>query len=372
MKTENNEKFNHIILRSIIIVWIIQSVITFIVLATHKSDIENRVLGYYSAPRLAELCLVGLITVSFLALGIASFKSFQKREGFILLLSKKGWKEALFLSSFIIISISQASLVILQALSQHPSSQYFAVYANHLRPVFNFFTLICIEFIIWLIFIHRENLRVLYYEEKKALNFFIVALGGLIYVWYNHVEGEQIPLIPKDATDADWDAVPPNSFYIFGGDDGDNKFEQGLFLFEGWRFVNAISITIKTANNSTLDIYRSSINHNIDGDPSNYDYGMGFIDFGLEEEFDTLRENILNLNAYEPLYQGADNVRASTSIVNEVAVFDFVEPNMNPNYDAMAFTTLQTFVAPPALKEKVDAAVNDLKYGFSRVFWIGN
>lgn len=179
MKTENNEKFNHIILRSIIIVWIIQSVITFIVLATHKSDIENRVLGYYSAPRLAELCLVGLITVSFLALGIASFKSFQKREGFILLLSKKGWKEALFLSSFIIISISQASLVILQALSQHPSSQYFAVYANHLRPVFNFFTLICIEFIIWLIFIHRENLRVLYYEEKKALNFFIVALGGL-------------------------------------------------------------------------------------------------------------------------------------------------------------------------------------------------
>lgn len=182
--------------------------------------------------------------------------------------------------------------------------------------------------------------------------------GNEIYVWYNHDTSEQVPLIPSNPDDDDFDDVPPNSFFIYGGDDGDDEFQRGVLLFEGWRFVNAVSVTVKTANNQTLNIYKASINHMIT-DENHPDYGMGFIDFGLEEA----QEDMLGtLNEYDPFFQAADNVRVSSV---PGFGFDFVEPNMNPNYNASAFTTLQTMVVSPALKESADAAVSDLSYGLS-------
>ena len=180
--------------------------------------------------------------------------------------------------------------------------------------------------------------------------------GNEIYVWYNHRSSEMVPLIPTDPDDNDWDNVPANSFYIYGGDDGDDEYQRGLLLFEGWRYVNAVSVTVKTANNQTLNIYKSSINYAIT-DPDHPDYGMGFIDFGLGQA----QEDMLGtLNEYDPFFQAADNVRAGTV---PGFGFDFVEPNMNPNYNANAFTTLQTLVVSPALEESSDLAINGLRYG---------
>ena len=194
--------------------------------------------------------------------------------------------------------------------------------------------------------------------------------GNEIYVYYNLDPDEMrmVPLLPQPYDEDDWDDVPVNSFFINGGPDGDDRTEQGYLLFEGWRFVNAVSITVKTANNSTLNIFRSSINHNLG--PTDYDYGMGFIDFGFDDVNDI---GTGTLNEFQPLYQGADNVRASTSEVNGVqGLFDFVEPNMNPNYDTNAFTTLQTLVAPPSLKERADRAKSELlTYGFWHKYMLG-
>jgi prepilin-type N-terminal cleavage/methylation domain-containing protein len=187
------------------------------------------------------------------------------------------------------------------------------------------------------------------------------------YVWNNLDAGDDVPLLKTVFTQADWDAIPRNSFIIDGGVDGTDEYQRGLLLFEGWRFVNAVSITVKTANNRSLDIYRSTINQNVTSqgsasyDPTNPDYGMGFIDFGVGNRFTSAAAT---LNAYEPLYQGADNVRVSTTTVNGIQkLFDFVEPNMNPNYDASAFTTLQTFVVPPALIDRAERAKQSLRFG---------
>lgn len=190
--------------------------------------------------------------------------------------------------------------------------------------------------------------------------------GQEYFVWYNHDTGEIVPLLPTDYDDNDEDNIPPHSFYINGGVDGDDEYERGILLFEGWRFINAISITVKTANNQTLDIFRSSINQAVTNpafgsyDFTHPDYGMGFVDFGLGGE---TTDTTNTINAVEPLFQGADNLRISTAPVNGVDVFDFVEPNMNPNYNASAFTTIQTFVSPPALKESADQALRMLRFG---------
>jgi prepilin-type N-terminal cleavage/methylation domain-containing protein len=193
--------------------------------------------------------------------------------------------------------------------------------------------------------------------------------GHEIYVWYNDDSNEMVPLLKTLFTQAEWDAVPGGSFYIDGGDAGTDEFQRGLLLFEGWKYVNAVSITVKTANNRTLDIYRSTINQNItvqNGNPNydstNPDYGMGFIDFGMGGKFTNFTD--VGNNAYQPLYQGADNVRVSSLFYrNSAHLFDVVEPNMNPNYNPSAFTTLQTFVVPPALVDKSDEAINRLRFG---------
>jgi len=197
--------------------------------------------------------------------------------------------------------------------------------------------------------------------------------GNEIYVWYNLDLGQLVPLLETNYTQADLDNLPVNTFLIDGGATGDDHYQQGLLLFEGWKFVNAVSITIKTANNRTLDIYRSTINNNIphDNDPTNDlpDEWMGFIDFGLGTQFTDPDRIELNVNKYDPFYQAADNVRFSTAPVpskvtgQRVDLFDFVEPNINPNYNGSAFTTLQTFVVPPALVLKADAAVGQLRFG---------
>jgi len=187
--------------------------------------------------------------------------------------------------------------------------------------------------------------------------------GNEIYVYYNWFTNEMVPLLPPNPSQNDIDDVPVNSFFIFGGPDADDEFQRGILLFEGWKFVNAISVTVKTTNNRTLEIYRSTINHSLTDPYTQFDYGMGFIDFGFDDRADI---GTGTLNEYQPLYQGVDNIRASNSVVGGVPVFDFVEPNMNPNYTPNAFTTLQTFVAPPALKERARNEIRrNLNFGLS-------
>jgi len=194
--------------------------------------------------------------------------------------------------------------------------------------------------------------------------------GNEIFAWYNAEAAQNVDLIPYDPSadppfdQDDIDALPGNSFIISGGPAGDDEFQRGIILFEGWRYINAVSVTIKTANNQTLNIFRSSINHEI-VDENHPDFGMGFIDFGKGTVFTDDTHEMDNLNAYDPFYQAADNVRTDYAPVKGLYYFDFVEPNMNPNFNASAFTTLQTFVAPQHLKDKSNRAEVLLTFGFT-------
>jgi len=197
--------------------------------------------------------------------------------------------------------------------------------------------------------------------------------GSEIYAWYHGEAAQNVdlievtidPLTGRPLYDPDdVDDLPANTFIISGGPDGDDEFQRGVILFEGWRYINAVSISVKTANNQTLTLYRSSINHEIQFD-DHPDYGMGFIDFGHDIAFTDDDHTSTDLNTYEPFYQGVDNLRMDYTPVEGAYFFDFVEPNMNSNFNANSFTTLQTFVAPHQLKDKSNRAELLLTLGFN-------
>ena len=164
------------LIQGLSLLWLFQAIVTFITLLASKSD--RVVWANYSIARLMELFLMGIIIIALIAFIKIAFKP----EGLLLipLVQKKGWKEALFFGSIFFTIFPQISLVILLALSQNSSSYYFAGYANHLRPIFNFITLVSVEFFLWVLFIHRENFKKNILEEKKSLKVLFIVLGTLI------------------------------------------------------------------------------------------------------------------------------------------------------------------------------------------------
>lgn len=127
-----------------------------------------------------------------------------------------------------------------------------------------------------------------------------------------------------------------------------NEFERGLLLFEGWRLISAVSVTLRAANETVLQDYVSSIDFTLpQGVP---EFGYGFTDFG---------GGSIGANMVNPLYRAADNVRSNSYFDPETATvynpadgdtFDIIEPLASTNYEPTRFVTLQSMVAPPLLQ----------------------
>ncbi|MEO7993203.1 MAG: prepilin-type N-terminal cleavage/methylation domain-containing protein, partial [bacterium] len=114
-----------------------------------------------------------------------------------------------------------------------------------------------------------------------------------------------------------------------------NETERGMLLFEGWRFINGLSVTLRTANDTYLQEYVSSIDYTLT-DPAAPEFGLGFTDFGGAN----LSENMTN-----PLYRGVDDHRggffdAETGAIiqpGDTDSFDIIEPLASTNYDPTKF-----------------------------------
>ena len=158
-----------------------------------------------------------------------------------------------------------------------------------------------------------------------------------------------------------------------------NEFERGLLLFEGWRFVNTIMVTVKGANQELQDTYFQTIAQEISSqsfgsyDVNHPDYWLGFVDF---QQGGNYQGDVSGLNTANPLWHAVDSYREGVSLTpgqyinpddGTMFPFDFVEPNGNPNYDPGRFVTLQTMSAPPILKVTADQAVRQITFGLSYV-----
>ena len=147
-----------------------------------------------------------------------------------------------------------------------------------------------------------------------------------------------------------------------------NEFERGLFLFEGWRFVNAVMITIKAANPELQqDYFSSTVNDDTLIDKNEPDFGLGFVDFQKGGSYQD------GLNVVDPLWHALDSYREGMKIDNTVTIypdgndgpFDFVDPNGNAAFDPGRFVTLQTIVSPPILYSTSREAASQLTFGLS-------
>lgn len=149
-----------------------------------------------------------------------------------------------------------------------------------------------------------------------------------------------------------------------------NEFERGTLLFEGWRLVNAVMITVKAMNPDLQNTFLQTISDEITyNDPNHTAFGLGFTDFQRGESY---INDFAGLNAADPLWHSLDSYRDGLSITPtsdikpwDADVFDFALPNTNPAFDPGRLVTLQTIVRPPILQKTALDAVGGLRYGLS-------
>lgn len=184
--------------------------------------------------------------------------------------------------------------------------------------------------------------------------------GNEIYVWSRpgtgriNVDEADYLSDPQDYIDS----YPSQTFICT------NEFERGLLLFEGWRLINAVSITLRAANKTVLTEYVNSIDFTTGVTPGDPEWGYGFTDLGGSN----FTENSVN-----QLYRAVDNTRGgyfdpvTATVINPGTVdsFDIIEPLASTNFDPTRFVTLQTFVAPPLLKERSEEFQGGFRAAFS-------
>jgi len=193
--------------------------------------------------------------------------------------------------------------------------------------------------------------------------------GDEIFSWATPDGDLNLP--PANSTRAEiiehWkDEDPSDDRYTFMPT---NEFERGLLLFEGWRYVNTIMITIKAANTELQENYFTSISHDIisGGDTTRPDWGLGFVDFQKGAS------RLDDRNEIDPLWHALDSYREGVVIPGDFIInpgdsdvlFDFVDPNGNAGFDPGRFVTLQTIVSPPVLYSTSREAAGHLRMGLS-------
>jgi prepilin-type N-terminal cleavage/methylation domain-containing protein len=149
-----------------------------------------------------------------------------------------------------------------------------------------------------------------------------------------------------------------------------SEYQRGLLLFEGWRFVNTVMITVKGANNELQQKYITTISQEITNtDPDSTDFGLGFTDFQKGSSYLNDPEGY---NVADPLWHALDSNRDGISTRPDSDIkpwdadtFDFVEPNTNPMFDPGRFVTLQTMVTPPELEQSAYDAARQLRFGLT-------
>jgi len=197
--------------------------------------------------------------------------------------------------------------------------------------------------------------------------------GNEIFTWATGNSQEKIDIPTSNIVQEYKDNYPDDLTFM-----PVNEYERGLLLFEGWRFVNAIMITVKGSNQELLDTYLRTVSPEISSqaygtfDKDSPDFGLGFIDFQRTNSYLTDAEG---QNAADPLWHGVDSYREGVTIPpginyippddNNNYPFDVVDPNLNPNFDPGRFVTLQTMVIPPILDTKATQAASQLTYGLS-------
>lgn len=183
--------------------------------------------------------------------------------------------------------------------------------------------------------------------------------GNEMYVWSKPGVGK------IDVDEADYLADPqayidnyPSSAFLCV-----NEFERGMLLFEGWRLISAVSVTLRAANESVLQDYVSSIDYTLN-DSTLPEFGYGFTDFGGAN---------LGENMVDPLYRAADSHRggyfdpeaSQIYAASDIDVFDIPEPLVSTNFEPTRFVTLQSMVAPPLLQDSSKEAQESFTLAFS-------
>ena len=136
--------------KTFLLIIALESLLIFLALALQPSAPQSRAIFLYSLPRFAEI-LIALGVVAGAVLGL------RHQEKITVFLEKK---LALYggLALFI---ISRLGLILTQVFAQSPDLGSITGYAEHLRPLSFFFSLIGFEIALWALFLKNQNKYIL-------------------------------------------------------------------------------------------------------------------------------------------------------------------------------------------------------------------
>lgn len=124
----------------------LESLLVFLALALQPSTPESRTILLYSLPRFAEM----LIVLGAAGIALWGIKSQTKIQAFFK-------KEIALYSGISLLIISRLALVLLQAFAQSPDLGTLTGYAEHLRPLSFFFSLIGFEIALWALLLKTQD-----------------------------------------------------------------------------------------------------------------------------------------------------------------------------------------------------------------------
>jgi hypothetical protein len=151
------------------------------------------------------------------------------------------------------------------------------------------------------------------------------------------------------------------SIEILDGAGGDYNSRNNLggipmsMVFEGWRYIDTVEITIRAASGETLEDFRGSIYNESPNLADRPDFMMGFTSMavpGYDRDnpfFDNSRgvrgeKHFYNVNNYRRDENGNDAFGRNR--------FDFSEPVVNPDFNPGEYITIQKRVQPPIIASK--------------------
>jgi hypothetical protein len=126
-------------------------------------------------------------------------------------------------------------------------------------------------------------------------------------------------------------------------------------IFEGWRYIDTIEITVRAASGETLDEFRSTIYNESPALARRPDYKMGFTSMAVPgyDRDSTYFNPGLGVRG-EKYFYNVNNYRRGPNGDDAFGWrrFDFSEPVVNPDFNPGEYITLQKRVRPPIIASR--------------------
>jgi len=171
---KNSQKLNFLINRGFFSLLAIENILAFIILVSHPSEQNRRIIGIYSLPRFLEICSAVLLVIGAFW-SLKELSTLERQRKLTQTISSAPWNETLIYGGVLIAATGRLLLIVPQFLAENAELHYFTNYLHLLRPLSFYISLLGFEITLWILFVNRNRLPdFLGIKKELAISLFII------------------------------------------------------------------------------------------------------------------------------------------------------------------------------------------------------